>query len=254
MSDASREQRLVFGEVAELYDARRPSYPGELFDLVCEKGALREGDRALEVGAGTGKATSGFLARGLDIVALEPSAEMGAVLARTGVRVLHTSFEDWPLEESAFRLVYAAQSWHWVARGRRCEKAAAALAPGGVVALFWNKAREFDGALGAEVDAVYQEHAPELALPERRNWNLESNREELLATPGLTDVEQRVVTWRQWYTTDEYMGLQDTHSDHRMLPDEQRRQLHDGVRAVIDAHGGRAEVVYDTEVFLARRA
>src|SRR2546427_238382 len=68
-----REQRFVFGEVADLYDRARPGYPEALVDDVLECCGL-PAPRVLEVGAGTGKATVAFAARGLEIVALEPPA------------------------------------------------------------------------------------------------------------------------------------------------------------------------------------
>ena len=70
----------MFGEVAEQYEAARPSYPDELYATVIDYGGLRAGDAALEIGAGTGKATMGFVAHGLDVHALEPSAGMARVL------------------------------------------------------------------------------------------------------------------------------------------------------------------------------
>ena len=81
---AAVEQRLVFGEVAEQYDRARPSYPDELFDAIIEHGGLHAGDAALEIGAGTGKATRGFVARGLAVHALEPSPGMARVLRGIG--------------------------------------------------------------------------------------------------------------------------------------------------------------------------
>ena len=44
-----------------------------------------------------------------------------------------------------------------------------------------------------------------------------------------------------------------THSDHRILPDDQRTQLHAAVGRVIDEHGGRVEVTYDVMLYLAIR-
>src|SRR5204862_536219 len=40
--DPPREQAFVFGEVAEQYDAARPSYPDELYSTVIEYGGLRQ--------------------------------------------------------------------------------------------------------------------------------------------------------------------------------------------------------------------
>jgi len=49
----ARQPRLVFGEVADLYDRVRPSYPDALVDDVVELSGVDVSGRALEVGAGT---------------------------------------------------------------------------------------------------------------------------------------------------------------------------------------------------------
>ena len=61
------------------------------------------------------------------------------------------------------------------------------------------------------------------------------------------------VPWHQPYTTDEYVALMGTHSNHRMLDDDVRTRLHDAVGAVVERHGGRVEVVYNADAYLARR-
>ncbi|MBO0843512.1 MAG: class I SAM-dependent methyltransferase, partial [Nocardioides sp.] len=72
---------LSFGEVAETYERFRPGYPDELVGRVT---AVAEGRvvRAIEIGAGTGKATRVFAAAGIEVVATEPDPAMLAVLAR----------------------------------------------------------------------------------------------------------------------------------------------------------------------------
>ena len=60
----AREQRLVFGEVAEQYDRARPTYPDAVFTDALAYAAFVDGERVLEVGAGTGKATAGWAAAG----------------------------------------------------------------------------------------------------------------------------------------------------------------------------------------------
>jgi hypothetical protein len=79
-SDASHiaRQARSFGAVAQLYDQARPSYPAELFAHLA--GHL-PGPRVLEVGAGTGKATVGLTALGLEVTCIEPDPDMAAVLA-----------------------------------------------------------------------------------------------------------------------------------------------------------------------------
>jgi len=251
MTAPGREQRLVFGEIARQYDAARPSYPDALFDAIMDYGELRAGDRALEIGAGTGKATTGFLARGLAVHALEPSPPMAEVLRTKGVDAQEILFEAWDPPDDDFRLVYAAQSWHWVQSADRYERAAAALSRGGTLALFWNKGREWTGALGAENDAAYERYAPEMGRS--TGWDLDWVVEGIAACPALDPASHRRVSWSCAYTRAQWIELLATHSDHRILPEEQRARLHDAVGAAIDRHGGRVEVVYDVELFLSRR-
>jgi len=252
MTGDEREQRLVFGEVAEQYDVARPSYPDAVFDTIIDFGALRRGDRALEIGAGTGKATMGFVARGLDVHALEPIPEMGALLRAKGVRVEQGLFESWVAPAQPFRLVYGAQSWHWVGGDDRYERAAAALEPGGTVAFFWNKGRAWGGALQADNDAAYAKFAPQLGGGSQQ-WSLDWVAEGLRACEAFEPPVRRTVTWNLSYTTAQWVRLLGTHSDHRILPEEQRALLHAEIGDVIDRHGGRVDVTYDVEIYLSRR-
>jgi SAM-dependent methyltransferase len=248
----TREQRTVFGEVAERYEQTRPTYPTALFDQILAFGDLHAGDRALEIGAGTGKATHAMLERDLRVTALEPSPGMATVLRNTGVPVVETTFEDWTVEHGAFDLVYAAQAWHWVDDAIGYPTVAAALRSGGTVALFWNQPEEWDGELGRDIDAVYAAHAPSL-LRASEQWDLDATIEQLETRGDFEAVTKLTVPWTQAYTTDEYVALMGTHSNHRMLDDDVRARLHDALGAVVAHHGGRVEVVYNADAYLARR-
>ena len=251
--ETQREQALVFGEVAEQYDAARPSYPDGLYATVIEYGGLRPGDAALEIGAGTGKATMGFVARGLAVHALEPSAEMARVLRAKGVPVEETTLEDWPVRPGAFRLAFAAQAWHWVRGADRYDTVARALEPGGTIAVFWNIGRAHPEPFKTDNDAAYQQLAPELTDSIGDQWRAEVLVGDAAACGAFEPMVERKVTWRTSYTSAEWMRLLGTHSGHRMLPDDVRTRLHTEIGTVIDAHGGLLPVVYDTLVYLARR-
>src|SRR3954447_2207202 len=152
-----REQRLVFGEVAEMYQRARPTYPAGLYDAIAEIAGTSPGDRVLEVGAGTGKATEGFVDRGYAVTAVEPSAEMAGVLeARLPtVDVRVAGLEDVDVETGAYAIVAAAQSWHWGDPGRGGHKAADALRPGGWLTLFWNRADLDECAWHDDLQPIY---------------------------------------------------------------------------------------------------
>lgn len=249
----SREQALVFGEVADQYDAARPSYPDALFDAVIEYGSLHAGDPALEIGAGTGKATMGFVTRGLAVHALEPSPEMASVLRAKGVDVDETAFQEWTVRPGKFALVFAAQAWHWVPGSDRYEKVAQALSPGGTVALFWNVGRAHPEPFKTDNDEAYARLAPELTDSIGDRWTPEVLVGDFAACGAFEPMVQRKITWRTSYTSTEWTRLLGTHSGHRMLPDDVRTRLHTEIGAVIDAHGGLLPVTYDVMLYLATR-
>ena len=257
----TREQRLVFGEVAEQYDRMRPGYPESLADEVLAYSGAAPGDAVLEVGCGTGKATVLFARRGLRVHAVEPDAAMAAVARRncSGLQVTIdvASFEDWPVPRGEYGLVFSAQAWHWVRADVRLEHAHAALRPSGALAVFWNRGDRPDTPLRHAIDAVYEREAPALAartpgrsLQDERRRN---GTDQLAGSPLFDNLTQGEHLWSTSYSTPEYIELLDTQSDHRLLAPEQRQRLYDGIAAAIDAAGGVMPLAYAADVYMARR-
>ncbi len=107
---------MHFERLADRYGAARPPYPSALFDRLAAEGVIGAGRRVLEVGAGSGEATGELVARGCDVVAVEPGAQLRGRLARghPGVRVLGGRLEDVDLPVDAFDSAVAATSLHWL--------------------------------------------------------------------------------------------------------------------------------------------
>lgn len=253
---------MAFGEVAELYDGSRPSYPEALIDDVIDYAG---GADALEVGAGTGKATVLFAARGLRIRAIEPSAEMAALARRNcasfaEVEIDETDFEHFKAGDRKFGLLYSAQAWHWVSPKTRYARAGALLAPGGGLALFWNRPRWEDSPLREDLRDAYHRSAPDFGAnpgPMHPDTDTEPDlwgdwAHELTAAPEFGDPEVHSYSWVHEYTAERYVRLLRTHSDHIMLgPGRQEALLH-AVAAAIDRHGGTIPIRYVTVLCLAR--
>lgn len=256
-----REQRLVFGEVAETYDRARPGYPASLVEHVVSTVGLGASDRVLEVGCGTGKATVPFAARGLRVVALEPDEDMAALARRNcrelDVTVLTTSFEDWAADDEPFGMLMSAQAWHWVRAELRLAKAHDVLAPEGALALFWNRPDWPETPLRRAIDEVYERVAPGLGARTPGRSAQDAGRracvDELDASPLFADVSFSEHAWSTSYETARYLDLLDTQSDHRLLDAEQRARLLRGVADAIDAEGGEIAVAYFADLYLARR-
>lgn len=263
------ERRLAFGSVAEMYDRARPSYPPQLVEDVLAFAGVSAGDPALEVGAGTGKATVLFASRGLRIVALEPSAEMAAIARANLARYENVSIEQVGFErrppQAEFKLLFSAQAWHWVSPELRYTRARENLCDGGTLAVFWNRPRWDANPLRGELAEAYRRSAPGLGADaigpgpmdpgERRPpawW--EDWPRQLERASGLEAPEARSYVWSHEYTSGEYVTLLQTHSDHIVLPAQTRGALLDAVGAVIDDHGGTFTLEYVTALWLARAA
>src|SRR5579859_1722282 len=259
----ARERRLVFGETAESYDRYRPTYPPALIDDLVVMAGL-DGQRAvLEAGAGTGKATVLFAARGIPVVAVEPSPEMAAVARRAcaeypHVEVHESDFEAWDPQGQTFPLLYSGQAWHWVPPEAGLARAREALDRGGLMAVFWNRPVWTRAELREPLMAVY-ERMPELEgdspmhpanlLPDAGiDW-----RGQIACAPGLGDAEIRYYDWSRRYTAEEYTGLLGTTSEFSLMPEERRAPVLGAIGAVIEAHGGAMELPMTTRVCLARR-
>src|SRR5262249_50379019 len=70
-----------FGSVADAYERGRPEYPPAVAGALAAELQLAPGARVLDLGAGTGKLARALLAAGLDVIAVEPQAELRALLA-----------------------------------------------------------------------------------------------------------------------------------------------------------------------------
>lgn len=256
----------MFGEVPELYDRVRPGYSDALVEDVLAFGRLQARScRALEVGAGTGKATVAFARNGVHVHAVEPDPGMVAVARRNcepypHVEIEEVSFEDWDVQERTFDLVFSAQAWHWVRPEVRCARAADALVPGGCLALFWHRVRWLeDDPVRLEMDACYREHAPALHAREPGFPGLaatkvtEDARAQLKSCPEFTDVTVHEHPWEQTFDAAGYVERLQTQSDHRLLPSEQLERLLDAVNDVVVAHGGSVTVPHSTLLVLGRR-
>lgn len=251
-------QRLVFGSVAERYDRHRPGYPQELLiDLVGRTGLPPQDIAALDVGGGTGKVARALLALGVRGTMVEPDASMAAVAAPEleagGWAIELSDFEGCRVTDASIDLLTCGQAWHWVEPVSGMERVRAVIRPGGVAAIFWNRHEWADPALRDALDRVYEEHAPgmssSLATAGRGHKGLVSD----IDPSGFTVVDVPLYPFSIDYSTQAWIDLLHTHSDHVLLDPEVAGRLYEAEARVIDDHGGSMRVDYRTEVWLGIR-
>lgn len=263
------DKREHFDEIVAHYDNIRPGYPDELFaDLFAYAGAGPAG-KALEIGAGTGKATAPVLRAGYDVTAVEIGANMADFLrhkfgAQDRFSVVVSSFEDAPLENS-YDLIYAATAFHWVDAAIGCPKAFGLLKSGGVFALLRYNAVPADGdPLYEDIQAVYKEYyyrdkpyrRPESKTDEqywlpaeiRRGFGFED-----MQAYGFADVAMNLYRTARVFSAEEHIALLQTFSDHRSLPQSDQTALYAGVKEAIEKHGGQLKTEYVYQLYMGRK-
>lgn len=251
MSDRS----MSFGVVAAAYERFRPGYPAELADTVMRY-AGRPIRTALEIGAGTGKATRLFAERGVTVTATEPDAAMLAELRKhvpANVITVQAAFEDLQPART-YGLVYAAAALHWTSPQGRWSRMAALLEPGGVFASFGGQAHLADPAVEEAVRAARAPFLENDSVPPPDGTppghHMQWPGTELQRSAWFTDVQQSVIE-RDWtMAARDYVGHLSTISAYLQLPDSQQQQIYGRIMQVLPE---RVEVSADIDVHLARR-
>src|SRR5271167_2553875 len=101
-----------FALVADAYERGRPEYaPAVVGALAAELGVLA-GEPVLDLAAGTGKLSRALLHGGLDVVAVEPQAELRGLLAAAvgPERVFEGMAESIPLADGSMAAVTVADA------------------------------------------------------------------------------------------------------------------------------------------------
>lgn len=169
-----------FDLVADEYERTRPDYPPKLLDVL----PLRRDASVLDLGAGTGKLTRVLAARYQTVFAVEPLANMRALLERAvpSATALPGSAERIPLDDASVDGVFAAQAFHWFDKPVALPEIVRVLRCHGVFAVVWNGPNDeapnpLPEAFRAELDALHDA----VAHP----WREEGDWDELLAATGL---------------------------------------------------------------------
>jgi SAM-dependent methyltransferase len=180
-------RELSFDSVADEYEQTRPTYPPALLDAL----PLDADAAVLDLGAGTGKLTRVLVERYRDVTAVEPLANMRAMLERVvpGVTALPGSAERIPLDDGSVDGVFAAQAFHWFDKPVALPEIARVLRPGGVFAIVWNQGND---DLPDPRPAVFIAEVKLLHDAALQRWEEEPEWEEMLRDCGLfEDVHDR---------------------------------------------------------------
>jgi ubiquinone/menaquinone biosynthesis C-methylase UbiE len=266
-----RNNRIVFDEIVTSYEAMRPDYPDNLFQDILEFADSEKGKNAIEIGAGTGKATTPFLHAGYNVTAIELGANMANFISNkfkehSALNVIEASFENAVLEENHFDLIYAATAFHWVDPEIGCPKAYRLLTNGGTIALFrYNAVAAVGEKVYDEIQNIYERHYYSYHTLSTRP--VKKSKQDFLEPSeicnsfgfgnlndyGFKDITMKFYDGAKTFTADEYLIWLDTMSDHRSMPETNRKALYEDIRETIIRNGNYHKVDFIYQLYMGRK-
>lgn len=266
--DMTDRTGAIFNQTPQDYDAVRPSYPTELIEDVIALSAIPERASILEIGCGTGQATILFARRGAAdtggyaMLCLDIGKDLAAIAAHKcdpypNVTIQIASFEDWQPKGQTFDLAISATAFHWIPAQTGYTKIAQILKPRGSMALFWNRHPTPFTGFAVRVQQVYQRVVPEWGDPGKRPSTNEwiRARETSINKSGLFEpVLVKQYPWAKAYSTESYLRLLNTYSDHLALDERKRQKLFEGIGELIEReYGGIITRPYLSVLYIAQK-
>lgn len=248
----SRDTRFMVHEATQgyqqqsgTYAAARPSYHPAILDAVVE--ALGAG-RCLDLGAGTGIATQALVARGLDVVAVEPVAAMRARLhdALPSVEALEGRGEAIPLGDASVASVVCAQCFHWFDHAPTLAEIARVLRADGRLVTLWNVRDEAVPWMAAYTRLV-DRYAGDTPRYRTMKWRLA-----IEADDRFELVSEIREPNPQSSTPDHVVARAMSTSFIAALGEDDQRQVESEVRAIVASLGPSFDFPYETEAQIWR--
>ena len=220
-----------FGAIAEDYDRYRPGPPIGAAEWVLP----RHCDAVVDIGAGTGALTRLLVQLARRVTAVEPDPRMAAVLAARVPEavVLNGRAEQLPLPDGGFDALVGSSMWHWVDEPRAAAEAARVLRPGGVFGLLWTGPDRSEGWLA---DVLHAAATPSMTRDEEARRRRRRHQVHLPDDAPFGEPETHVVRWSITVTPDDIVGLAGTYSRSIVLPEAERAELREQVRAEVLRH------------------
>jgi SAM-dependent methyltransferase len=236
-----------FARSADVYERARPEYPPQAVIWLADRLGLRAGRVVVDVAAGTGKLTRLLVPTGARVVAVEPQAEMLAVLRQVvpEAEALEGAAEALPLADGAADAVTAASAFHWFQPGRALPEIARVLRPDGRLAIVFNT-RDPEDELQRELTELLRPHGVPIS------WMRDRDHLGTVAASGLFEPPEYVeFRHEQRFDAERLVERVSSISYVALLPDEERGDLLARVRELGERRQAPFAFPYVTQIWVA---
>lgn len=263
--ETERLRRTTFGASVNVYADGRPGYPAAVFDLLSDRCGLGPGCSVLEIGPGAGQATGPLLDSGATVLAVELGKDFEPLLRAKfegkNLGIIVGEFESVPLPKSAFDLVVAGTSFHWIPSDVGLARVAEILKPEGWLALWWTHYGDPDrpDPLRDALQPVFDRHIPEFTDRVSSGvaigadpyvFDREARSREVAESGLFGPLEQRLLPWETTLSSQDVRRFLASFSRWIKLDEQVREPLLDEIEQLVtDEFGGSVQRPYVTAVY-----
>lgn len=251
--------RTTFNKDEYNYDKARPDYPSELFEEIFKYSNLPTNSNVLEIGIGTGHATLPFIQKGCNLTAVELGDRLAEYCkqkfsAYENFNIINADFLKADLPENHFDMIFSATAFHWIPKDSGYAKVKSLLKPNGVISLFWNHpfVSNTEDETNLASMTVYKKYRPNDKTPIQFDESKCQVILNELAHYGFRDIQSKIYRRTRTLTSEEYINLIKTYSDHNALPEQLRLAFEQDMKQAIDEVGGKINIYNTIDLYLAR--
>jgi SAM-dependent methyltransferase len=196
-----------FGQAAGAYSTYRPEYSSEIFEHVLAALPPERRRAALDLGAGTGKATRTLLDHFTEVIAVEADPLMVEKLREyaPGAVVHAVKAEEFEQAEASVDLVNIATALHWMDVPRVMELVTRWLRPGGILAVYSSEFPRTPDSIRAIIRQEFAQHWDQFR--DERLRRKEFPQSIVRAAPGLEIIEDTMISQVVPMTPGEFVGF-----------------------------------------------
>ena len=236
------------------YVKYRPDYPREVVAWLKEQGALTSDSIVADVGCGPGISTKMFLENGNRVFGVEPNGPMRQAAFQylkefPNFKRMDGTSENTNLNDASVDLIVAAQAFHWFDPETTRHEFKRILKPGGHVVLMWNERQLDTTPFLVEYEAFLLKYATD--YEKVRHENVDKFR-----LGEFFQAEYQSATFENVQVFD-FDGLKGRMFSSSYMPNEDAAiaaEMIGELKTLFTKHsqGGRINLLYDTNVYLAR--
>lgn len=234
------EFRKVFDLIPDEFDRWRPKYCPEAFADIIEYAGLKPGKKMLEIGHGTGQATTPLLMTGCDYTGIELGEHLYNFTKLkfadfANCNLINGDFCTYDFADEKYNMLFSAATIQWIPENIAFSRCFELLKPGGCLVMIANIGNDYirnPPELAAAKDAVYEAYF----TPQTR-YNCKIDKHNVI-NYGFTPIEISNYEYDTDMTADEFVSFTMTHADHITLAEPNRSLFMEGLRSAVMSNGG----------------